>query len=394
MHTSSQPSVCIVCGQRAVQPFIELPQVPAHCNLLWPTQSSARQAPRGDLHLGFCSHCGHIFNLAFDPRLMEYSQDYENSLHFSPRFQQYAEGLADHLVARYDLHHKDILEIGSGQGDFLEMLCERGENRGVGFDPSYVPALKAHAHPRTTYIQDFYGEQYASYPADFIISRHVFEHIEQPAPFLALLRRVIGERRQIVVFFEVPNVLYTLRQLGIWDLIYEHPSYFSPHSLAAAFQGAGFRLLEIGERFGGQFLTIESAPVATDFRDSFDVPGFARLAQDVAAFGENYRQKVQLWRERLEQFKAADQRLAVWGVGSKGVTFLNVLASHSNIEHVIDLNPRKHGMFVAGSGQEIHPPEFLRDYRPEVVLIMNANYEQEIRATLEGMGLAPQIFLA
>jgi hypothetical protein len=182
--------------------------------------------------------------------------------------------------------------------------------------------------------------------------------------------------------------------MGIWDLIYEHPSYFSPHSLAAAFQGAGFRVLEIDEQFGGQFLTIEAAPLAADSQDAFNVPDFARLAQDVAAFGENYRQKVQLWRERLEQFKAADQRVVVWGVGSKGVTFLNVLKNSSNIEVAIDLNPRKHGMFVAGSGQAIHPPEFLRDYRPEVVLIMNANYEPEIRATLAGMGLAPQIYLA
>ncbi|MCA9990344.1 MAG: hypothetical protein KDE29_05015, partial [Anaerolineales bacterium] len=110
-----------------------------HCNVLWPTPAGARQAPRGDIQLHFCPTCGHVFNADFDPALMAYDQAYENSLHFSDRFQQYATALASDLVARYGLQGKDIVEIGSGQGDFLQLLCELGQNRGVGFDPSYDP---------------------------------------------------------------------------------------------------------------------------------------------------------------------------------------------------------------------------------------------------------------
>ena len=74
---------CPVCGSARASVFAEMNQVPVHCNVLWPTREGALAAPRGDVQLAFCKECGHVFNTAFDPSLMEYTQLYENSLHFS-----------------------------------------------------------------------------------------------------------------------------------------------------------------------------------------------------------------------------------------------------------------------------------------------------------------------
>jgi len=38
-------------------------------------------------------------------------------------------------------------------------------------------------------------------------------------------------------------------------------------------------------------------------------------------------------------------------------------------------------------------PDFLREYRPDVVIIMNPIYEKEITLSLAEMGLYPQILL-
>ena len=394
MVMSNQPLArrCTVCGVSGIINLLKVDDVPVHCNLLWPTRNEALRAPRGDIVLGFCQNCGHIFNIAFDPALMEYTQDYENSLHFSPRFQQYATGLAARLVEQYDLHDKDIVEIGSGQGDFLNLLCEMGHNRGVGFDPSYVDE-GMEDQGRATFVRDFYSETYADYPADFICSRHVLEHIYQPAGFLTMLRQAVGHRQHTVLFFEVPNVLYTVRRLGIWDLIYEHCSYFGPSSLNTVFSLVGFQVLETNETFGGQFLTTEARPTngASPTPDGAMVE---RLAQDVAVFADNYRAKVAGWQQRLEQLKRRGQRAVVWGAGSKGVTFMNILKSREIIEYAVDINPRKKGMCIAGTGQEIVTPEFLQAYQPEVVVIMNANYEDEIRQQLQALGVTAEILLA
>lgn len=383
-----------VCGESEVIQLIAMRDLPVHCNVLWPTREEALNAPRGTIRLGYFPRCGHTYNLDFDPALMEYTQEYENSLHFSAVFQEYAEALAAGLVERYDLHGKDIVEIGAGKGDFLIMLSRLGDNRGWGYDPSYVPD-EGYTADGVTFIEDFYTEKYTDQNADLIVCRHVLEHIEDPDAFLAQVRRAVGDRLDTVVFFEVPNSLWTLRRMGIWDVIYEHCSYFSPMSLAHLFEQNGFRVLALNEVFGGQFLAIEAVlndgEAVSDPRWSAGLP---QLTADAAAFAENYQAKYDEWRQRIDELAAIGKRGVVWGAGSKGVTFLNVIAPGSVIEYIVDINPRKQGRFVGGTGQSIVSPSFLTDYQPDFVIIMNNNYRDEIGRTLAELGVTAEILTA
>jgi len=85
--------------------------------------------------------------------------------------------------------------------------------------------------------------------------------------------------------------------------------------------------------------------------------------------------------KELEQIKGKGQRAVVWGAGSKGVTFLNVLNIQDQIEYVVDINLRKQGMYIAGTGQQIVPPEFLRNYQPDVVIVMNLIYKVKFNSS-------------
>ncbi|MBN2304341.1 MAG: methyltransferase domain-containing protein [Anaerolineae bacterium] len=386
---------CPISLSDAIKPVLAIDRVPVHCNILWPTRDAARNAPKGDIHLAYALESGHLFNTAFDPGLMEYTETYENSLHFSPRFQQYADALARRLVDTYDLHGKHIIEIGSGKGDFLHLICSLGDNRGTGFDPSYEPDQDgAAADDRVTFVQDFYTDQYTGQQADFICCRHVLEHIEHPREFIASVRRSIGDRYDTVVYFEVPNIAYTLRDMGIWDLIYEHVSYFSVHSITRLFIESGFRVLNVGEAYAGQFLGIEVAPVAVRSDTTWDQwSHLDAFTGYVDAFAEQYRRKVETWQQHLDRISQQGQRAVIWGGGSKGVTFLNVLKAFDLIGYVVDINPRKQGKHVAGTGQELVPPEFLRDYAPNVVIIMNPIYQQEIQQTVANLGLSPEFLV-
>lgn len=387
---SSKKSKCPVCRKTAVDIILEISQVPAHCNLLWLRKKDANQAPRGDIKLGFCRNCGHIFNIVFRPELMEYTQAYENSLHFSPCFQKYAESLAVYLVDKYDLHDKDIIEIGCGKGDFLRLLCELGENRGVGFDPTYDPEQNVNKKTKaqTTFIQDFYSEKYSHYKADFICCRQVLEHIQFACEFLWDLRRSIGKRTDILVFFEVPNVLFTLKDLGIWDLIYEHYSYFSPHSLSFLFSSCGFKVNKIRKTYNDQYLNLYALPGKNLNSLNKDLwNNFEELTSSVITFADRYRQKIRAWENKLKKMNQSKKRAVVWGGGSKGVTFLNILKVHHQIEYVVDINPRKQGKYIAGTGQQIVSPEFLRKYKPNVIIVMNPIYRNEIRSIKNRLGL-------
>ncbi|MDY6949992.1 MAG: class I SAM-dependent methyltransferase [Thermodesulfobacteriota bacterium] len=374
---------------------MEIPRVPVHCNLLWKTRDQALSAPKGDIRLAFCRVCGHVFNVAFDPGVMQYSQDYDNSLHFSPRFQQYATSLAKRLVRRHELYDKDIIEIGCGKGDFLVLLCDLGGNRGVGFDKSYV---FKNGNRRTRkdikFVQDFYSDHYAGYRTDMICCRHVLEHIPSPRNFLANIRQIIGSSCP-VLFFEVPNVMYTLRDLGIWDVIYEHCSYFSPGSLAYVFTSSGFEVMDLRDAFTGQFLNVETRPTnqltPSDNPTSHDME---QLARHVGLFKKRFLQKLHACQTKLALMARKKQRAVVWGAGSKGVTFLNAIATCDHIQYVVDINPHKHGKFVPGTAQQIVEPDFLGDYRPDTIIVMNPIYLEEIRRIVKNKNLYPEFVLA
>lgn len=384
---------CPVCDTGSIMPVLTISQLPVHYHVLCATREEARQARRGDIDLAFCERCGHVFNRTFDPSIVAYTQSYENSLHFSPRFQAYARALADRLIERYDIRGKQIVEIGSGKGEFLTMLCARGENRGVGFDPSYVPT-EPDVGGQVTFVQDFYSEHYDHYHADLICCRHVLEHIERPRELLAGVRRAIGEQRPgTVVFFEVPNVAYTLHDMGIWDLIYEHCSYFSLGSLAHLFRACNFTINDLRVEFGGQYLAVEALPAAGPQRPRV-WEGLAELAADVARFARSYTQRVACWQERLGTMAREGQRAVVWGAGSKGVTFINTVDAQSVVEYVVDLNPRKHGMHVVGGGQPIVPPAFLQNYQPDYIIVMNPLYHDEIEQAAAGLGLTGAVLCA
>jgi threonine dehydrogenase-like Zn-dependent dehydrogenase len=186
----------------------------------------------------------------------------------------------------------------------------------------------------------------------------------------------------------------TLKDMGIWDLIYEHCSYFSASSLAVLFSACGFKVGEQSELYDGQFLGIDVAPGNPAGEPLPDVHDrVAAMNSDRAAFAENYRRKVEEWRKLFDE-KKDGQKFVVWGGGSKGVMFLNTLRPGKGVEYMVDINPRKQGMFVAGTGQEIVHPEFLRRYRPETVIIMNPIYRDEIRGQLDGLGVKAEVLVA
>jgi hypothetical protein len=78
----------------------------------------------------------------------------------------------------------------------------------------------------------------------------------------------------------------------------------------------------------------------------------------------------------------------VWGGGARCTNFLNLVKGASAIEYVVDINPRKHGTFVAGTGQRIVAPQFLVEYRPAVVVLLNPIYDREVRGVLAKLGVS------
>ncbi|NEO97150.1 MAG: methyltransferase domain-containing protein [Symploca sp. SIO2E9] len=385
--------ICPNCGHQGLSLFYEVRKVPVHSCLMMPNEKEALDFPCGDVVLGFCDHCGFITNVEFDSKWSAYAPNYEDQQSFSPTFNQFALDLANRLIEKYDLHNKDIVEIGCSKGDFLLLLCELGNNRGVGIDPSTVPGrVNSEAAERVTFIQDYYSQKHAEYVGDFICCRHTLEHIKPTAEFINTVRRSIGDRTNVAFFLEIPDTVRVLKDLAFEDIYYEHCSYFTPGSLARLFRSCGFEVTDLYRAYGEQYLLIEAIPTITTSKKVFPLEeSLEEVAQDVKHFASNIGNKLQNWKQHLEQMQAQGKRIVVWGSGSKCVAFLTTLDTIDKIEYVVDINPHRHGKFIPGVGKEIKSPEFLKEYQPDQVIVMNPIYCNEIGQMLANMGVTTEV---
>ena len=73
------------------------------------------------------------------------------------------------------------------------------------------------------------------------------------------------------------------------------------------------------------------------------------------------------------------------------MAFLTTLFVYKEIGGVVDINPRRHGKYIAGVVKEIMPPEFVADYQPDTIIVMNPVYKDEIAEMVAGMGVTPRI---
>jgi hypothetical protein len=384
---------CQACGGTALESFYELRGVPAHSCLLLPTRKEALTFPRGDLELVFCHECGFIGNARFDVGLNQYSAAYEETQAFSPRFLEFLDQLCRDQIGKFGLAPGvTALEIGCGKGEFLTRLCELSGCNGIGLDPGYRPERnQSSATERMTFIRDLYGPRYAHLQAEYVSCRHTLEHIAPVQEFMHLVRETIG-KRHANVFFELPDMERVLATGVFWDIYYEHCTYFTRGSLARLFRAQGFDVQRLYKAYDDQYLMIEATPASAATA--------ARLPQEddlaaTAALVRKFRTAVD---ERLQELAAAAQRwrlsgqtVAIWGSGSKCVSLMSSVQLGDTLRAIIDINPHKHGKFLAGSGWEIQGPDALRALRPDAVIIMNSIYTEEIRHELATRGLHPEL---
>jgi len=379
----ADPRKCPVCSARVTTPFTHLRNVPVNCSALWHSEQSASEAIRGDIELAFCAVCGMIFNSAFDPAQVEYDVTYDNTLSYSPIFCSYAASLAERLVTAYNLRDKDIIEIGCGKGDFLDQLCEKGRNRGVGFDPS-VESRNMPGRP-VIVSKLFTGADVVS-SVDFVCCRHVLEHLYSPRDLLAALRCCLSERAGWI-YCEVPDARWVLEGSSTWDLIYPHCSYFTAASLQYLFEASGFEVARTQSSFGGQFLGLEARVSSRKPSVTTAANCSAATSRLAESFNAKLRSNIHRWSRFVEYASLEGRRVALWGAGTKGVTFLNVVPGADRIGVVVDLNPRKQGTYIPGTAQRVIPPEMLLAYQPDIVIVLNPLYEGEIRESLSHLGI-------
>jgi SAM-dependent methyltransferase len=325
-------------------------------NKVYTNPESARAAPVADVELVQCPTTGLVYNHLFDPQLLPYDADYQNEQALAEPFREHLRQVLDVVDAHFDKRGSGI-EIGCGKGYFLRLLAGAGYQV-TGLDPAYEgesPLVR----------KQYYDAQYDGPSPEFVVLRHVLEHIADPWGFLGTVARLSGP--ECLVYVEVPCFDWIVNHGAFFDVFYEHRNYFTEDALAGAFSD----VRATGHLFGGQYLfvvaRVGSFQEPTLRRQFFPLPLNERKDRIV---------------EQLEPGLAT----FVWGAGAKGVTLANILWRDGvPVDGLVDMNPAKQSKYVGLSGLPVFGEERVtrRDGRCNVI-VMNSVYEDRIRSLLPG----------
>lgn len=383
-------SVCPCCQHDNLEAFFTIEDAPIQSVITVDSYDAALAIPRQTIELNLCHACGFIFNRTFNRDWDYYTQGYEDQQSFSPMFRDFIHTVTNRFINRYSMRQKRIFEIGCGKGDFLQLICQLGDNSGVGLDPAW-DASRAPTSAHVNFRKDFFGPETPQIDSDCIVCRHTLEHIPNAQQFVRTIRDTC-RTQQPILLFEVPNMLRILQTHSFWDIFNEHCNYFTPASLAGLFRRNYFDVLDLHLEYNQQYLLIEGRP--SDKRPTSKHPleeSFSELKLLVARFTSVMNKQLESWRTRLCAYKDSGRRVVLWGGGSKAVGFLTQFDSIGLIEHVVDINPYLAGNFIPGFGIQYQQPDFLKAYQPDVVIAMNGIYTKEIRSMLSTRKLYPEI---
>lgn len=353
--------VCRWCaGELEAAPLVELRGMPRAAQSL-PRADELSQDHPIDLRIHRCSDCG-LVQTAGEP--VPYYRDVIRANAVSPSMRDFRVNQLADWVKRHGLMGKAVLEVGSGQGEFLSLLCQAGvEPTGTEHGALAAEQARAAGHNVVT-----------SFPGDGPLPHHpgfaawtCFNFMEHwPDPRRAL--RNIRQRLQpgAVGLVEVPNFDMILSQGLLTEFIPDHIFYFTADTLQRCMAMAGFDVRRI-------------QPVWHDYVLSAEVS----LRQEPAVLGFSYQLDGLCRQLRHFADRHAKSGLAVWGAGHQALSTLALSGLAPNVRYVVDSAVFKQNRYTPATHLPIRPPSHLRYDPVGAVIVMAAGYSDEVVSILK-----------
>ncbi len=202
--------------------------------------------PGAGLALVICDECQHVFydRNADEVWLAEYySKTWDRMGRERPEeeaAEAHPEGLFSHFLSLHVPKEARILDFGCGFGGGVRALYEMGWHNVVGLEPSAHRARVARKYSGAKVVEgelkDLAEVVQEDGPFDFVISRHVFEHLSHPRDVLRELRAVLSSTGRVLVLTPIVMGESIVNSVLFWP----HLQTFNEASMAKMFRGSGY----------------------------------------------------------------------------------------------------------------------------------------------------------
>ncbi len=388
---------CRACGGRLAVTMADLGLQPPS-NAFLASLNDAAHEKRYPLRAKVCESCK-LAQVDYDVAPEELFGNYVYFSSYSDEWLAHARAYCDMARRRFSLNETSlVVELASNDGYLLKNFLQMGIPV-LGIDPSDT-VVAAATKIGVPSLVEFFGEALAvrlaaeGRLADLIIGNNVIAHVPLLNDFVAGIAVLL--KPQGTVTIEFPHLLTLIEHVEFDTIYHEHYSYISLFALEQVFGRHGLRIYDVEKlpTHGGSLRIFASHAGRAGIPDG-DVLRTVRGEETAAGLPEldtylRFSERVEACRRALLDFLATAKRdgktVAAYGAAAKGNTLLNFCGlTQEDIAMVGDRNPHKQAKFLPGSHIPVVSPEELLRGRPDYVLILPWNLQDEIRRQLQGI---------
>ena len=388
---------CRACGGRLSVTMADLGMQPASNAFLASAQDFAAEQ-RYPLRAKVCEGCK-LVQVDYDVAPQELFGNYVYFSSFSDDWLAHAKAYCAMAERRFRLDGRSlVVELASNDGYLLKNFIDLGVPV-LGIDPSDTVAAAAENISVPTLVE-FFGEALArrlaaeGRQADLIVGNNVLAHVPELNDFVAGIAVLLKSRGTVTI--EFPHLLELIKHVEFDTIYHEHYSYFSLYAIEQVFRRHDLRLFDVEQlpTHGGSLRIFAShahrpEPAESEFLRSVRAQERAAGLSDLPVYLQ-FAAKVEECRRSLLDFlaqaKREGKRIAAYGAAAKGNTLLNFCGvTPADIALVADRNPHKQSKFLPGTHIPVVSPEAMLATRPDYVLILPWNLQEEIRQQLSGI---------
>lgn len=386
---------CRFCGTDLQQTFIDLGMSP-----LCETYPGPADLNRGEvyypLHVYVCGKCLLV-------QLEEYESpenifgDYAYFSSFSDSWLKHADNYCASTKSRFGLNEESfVVEVASNDGYLLQYFAQRNVPV-LGIEPAANVARVAVEKGVPTLVK-FFGAQLAEQlssegrSADLVLGNNVLAQVPDLNDFVEGLKVLL--KPEGVLTLEFPHLLKLIEHNEFDTIYHEHFSYFSLLTTVQLMEAHGLKVFDVEElhSHGG---SLRVFACRTEANTHAVEPSVTRVIEDEKEAGldsldgyKTFTQQVRETKLALLEFllKAACEGKSVAGYGAPGksATLLHYCGIGKDlIEYTVDRSPYKQGRFLPGTHIPIHHPDRIRETKPDYVVILPWNLQNEIIQQLQ-----------
>ena len=387
-------SCCRFCDAPLTQTFADLGLTPLSNAFIAPERAGAMERFY-PLHAYVCSNCRLVQLEEFETPEQIFT-DYIYFSSYSESWLRHADAYAAMMIERFGLGADSrVVEIASNDGYLLQYFQQRGVTV-LGVEPAANVAAVAVEKGIPTEVA-FFGVATAARlrhqgkAADVIAANNVLAHVPDIKDFVAGFATLL--KPEGVMTVEFPHLLRLMEEVQFDTIYHEHFSYLSLHVVQRIFAHCGLRVFDVESlpTHGGSLRVFACRTASGSHRKTSHVEALlqreqvAGLESDAAyqRFADQVIEaKCALLRFLLDA-RAAGKTVAGYGAPAKGNTLLNYCGVGPElIAFTVDRSPHKQGQLLPGTRIEVRVPEAIAAARPDYLLVLPWNLQEEIVAQM------------